>query len=36
MGWMQPQELAEGGGGAGGGAEGEGEVSRDGEKHVTS
>ena len=36
MGWMQPQELAEGGGGEGGWAEGEGEVSRDGEKHVTS
>ena len=36
MGWMQPQELAEGGAGAGGGAEGEGEVSRDGEKNVTS
>ena len=31
MGWRQPQELAEGGGGA----EEEGEVSSDGEEYVT-
>jgi hypothetical protein len=35
MGWRQPQELAEGGVEAGGGAEEEGEVSSDGEEHVT-